>query len=69
MDKIETNEYIYLSRFDGGGIIGNTKMGLIIGIFSKNENCIFNGNEIKQNQELCNKVVKWLCEDLKNCGY
>ena len=69
IEKIEINKYIYLSRFDGGGTIGQTRTGLIIGIFSKNENCIFNGQEIKQNQELCNKVVKCLCEELKKMNY
>jgi len=69
IEKIEINEYIYLSRFDGGGIIGQTRKGLIIGIFSKNENCIFNGKEIKQNQELCNRVVKCFCEFLKTLNY
>ena len=69
IEKIETNEYIYLSRFDGGGTIGKTRKGLIIGIFSKNENCMFNGKEIKQSQELCNRVVKGLCEELKKLYY
>ena len=69
IEKIEINEYIYLSRFDGGGTIGQTRTALIIGIFSKNENCIYNGKEIKQNQELCNRVVKCFCEFLKEMGY
>jgi len=69
IEKIETNEYIYLSRFDGGGTIGKTRKGLIIGIFSKNENCMFNGKEIKQSQEICNRVVKGLCEELKKLNY
>ena len=65
IEGIDKNKYIYLSRFDGGGTIGKTNQAYIIGIYNKNIICKKKGENIKQNQKLCNKAVKTLTEELK----
>ena len=69
IEGIDKNKYIYLSRFDGGGTIGKTNQAYIIGIYNKNIICKKEGENIKQNQKLCNKAVKTLTEGLKGEGY
>lgn len=68
IDKKE-NTSIYLSRFDGGGMICQTNHAFIIGIYSNNEKYEHNGHFLNQNKDLCNHLVKQLCNSLKEKGY
>lgn len=69
IEGIDKNKYIYLSRFDGGGTIGKTCHAYIIGIYNKNIICKKDEKNIKQNQNLCNKAVQAITEELKGMGY
>ncbi len=69
IEKIDKIGYLILSRFDGGSTIGKNNNAYIIGIYNKDIFCKCNEKEIKQNQNLCNKIVQELTKELKGQSY
>ena len=65
LDNYNPGISVDLKSGDIGGTIAKSKAGFIIGIYDPKEDCIMNELKIKQNLELCQRVVKDLAEGLK----